>query len=340
MLTDEQCESLRQRILSYRDCADIPSEEDLMTLLDRTLSVLESESADYRPSASDGSAGGLLDFSRMEECPVVIVPDLHARPDFIINLIHCSFCGESMLSALAHDRLFIICVGDGVHAESPVEARERWISSYKEWSENGIIDSCTMREEMADCFATMMAVMELKNAFPQRFHFLKGNHENILNQEGGGDHPFRKYALEGAMVKEFVDSVYGDAVLHLINCFETALPIVALFRDFGISHAEPFRPYLREEIINYHDNGDLILDFTWTGNDQAESDSCARQFSLLSGREDDGKSLWFGGHRPVDGKYNLRQNGRYVQIHNPLEMNIAVVSSAERFNPEEDIISI
>lgn len=339
MLTEEQCEGLRLRIQSYRDCCRLPSEEELVSLLDRTVSTLENESSSYRPKATDGSAGGLLDFS-YDNLPVVIVPDLHGRPDFLIQLMQCSFERESLLSALAKGKLYVVCVGDGVHTESPVESRDRWICSYKEWVENGNINCEPMQQEMMDCFSTMMAVMELKNAFPEHFHFLKGNHENILNKEGGGDHPFRKYALEGSMVKEFVDELYGDVVLHLINCFETNLPIVALFRDFGISHAEPFRPYTRNEIVNYHDNGDLILDFTWTANDQAEENSSVRQFSILSGKEDDGTSLWFGGHRPVDGTYNLRQNGRYIQIHNPMEMNIAVVCSAESFNPDEDIISV
>ncbi|MBR1912165.1 MAG: metallophosphoesterase [Treponema sp.] len=337
--TSEQCESLRRTIASYRDNDRLPSEEELIALLDRTISTLESESVDYRAQASDGSAGGLLDFSA-DTLPVIIVPDLHARPDFIVQLLDCTFEGMSLLSALATGRLYVVCVGDGVHTESPVDSRDRWIRSYQEWMERGNINSEPMQQEMKDCFSTMMAVMELKNAFPKHFHFLKGNHENILNKEGGGDHPFRKYALEGAMVKEFVGEQYGDAVLHLMNCFETNLPIVAVFRDFGISHAEPMRPYARNEIVNYHDNGDLILDFTWTSNDQAEENSCARQFCLLTGKEDDGISLWFGGHRPVEGKYKLRQNGRYIQIHNPMEMNIAVVASAQSFNPDEDIISI
>ncbi|MCR5762094.1 MAG: metallophosphoesterase [Treponema sp.] len=339
MLTEEQCECLRLKIQSYRDCNKLPSEEELMALLDRTVSTLENESQDYREKAFDGSAGGLLDFSSAS-LPVIIVPDLHGRPDFMIQLLQCTFEGESLLSALAHEKLYVVCVGDGVHTESPIESRDRWIRSYREWTENGNINSEPMQQEMKDCFSTMMAVMELKNAFPEHFHFLKGNHENILNKEGGGDHPFRKYALEGSMVKEFVDTLYGDAVLHLINCFETNLPIVALFHDFGISHAEPFRPYERDEIVNYHNNDDLILDFTWTANDQAEEDSCARQFCILSGKEDDGMSIWFGGHRPVNGSYNLRQNGRYVQIHNPMEMNVAIVASAENFNPEHDIISV
>ena len=51
--------------------------------------------------------------------------------------------------------------------------------------------------------------------------------------------------------------------------------------------------------------------------------------------------LWFGGHRPVkDGKYLLRQDGTYLQLHNPNEMNVAIVVPEKKFNPEIDIKSV
>ena len=90
MLTEEQCEGLRLRIQSYRDCCRLPSEEELVSLLDRTVSTLENESSSYRSKATEGSAGGLLDFS-YDNLPVVIVPDLNGRPDFLIQLMLCSF---------------------------------------------------------------------------------------------------------------------------------------------------------------------------------------------------------------------------------------------------------
>ena len=51
--------------------------------------------------------------------------------------------------------------------------------------------------------------------------------------------------------------------------------------------------------------------------------------------------LWFGGPRPVkDGKYLLRQDGTYLQLHNPNEMNVAIVVPEKKFNPEIDIKSV
>ncbi len=345
MLTQEELHALKVRILSFRENSELPEADDLSALLNRTISIFE-KGGTYRPSARDGSAGGLLDFCAgssglQNNIPVIIVPDLHARPDFLINLICCKIKGQFVLDALNEGNLIVVCVGDGVHSESPDADQMRWMSSFDSWK-NRQFDNPSMRQEMHLTLATMMTVMELKCAFPKYFHFLKGNHENVLNYEGLGDHSFRKYAMEGEMVKDFVSDYYNDAVLHLIHCFEYLLPIVAVFDKFCISHAEPCSFYSRDDIINYHDEtiqNDVVLNFTWTGNDEATEGSVEELYSHLTGSNGQ-KALWFGGHRPIDGKYLFRQNGHYIQIHNPMEMNVVYVRPDIDFNPSTDIISI
>ena len=51
--------------------------------------------------------------------------------------------------------------------------------------------------EAKDCFCTLCALLLLKINFPQNFHFLKGNHENIYNITENGDFAFKKIADEG-----------------------------------------------------------------------------------------------------------------------------------------------
>ena len=100
--------------------------------------------------------------------------------------------------------------------------------------------------------------------------------------------------------------------------------------------------FTRDEIINYHDENlrdEVVLAFTWTPNDGAEEGSVASIFAELSGRKAE-DALWFGGHRPVEGKYALRQDGHYVQIHNPDEMNVAYISADRPFNLDKDIIPL
>lgn len=331
---------MRSRIQSYRNSRELPQEELLTGLLNRVLTVYENEDSSYRPLARNGEAGGLLDFTG-KSLPVVIVPDLHARPDFLLHLLSCKIKGKEVLDALNEGSIIVICVGDGVHTERLEQDYRRWLESFAFWQQ-GKIDCPSMREEMRLCLATVMAVMELKIAFPAHFHFLKGNHENMMNIEGMGDHAFRKFAMEGEMVKDFMQEVYGDAVLHLMRCYETSMPIVAAFDRFCVSHAEPAYVFSRDEIINYHDEqlrDEVVLAFTWTPNDGAEEGSVASMFAGLTGGQPE-EALWFGGHRPVEGKYALRQEGHYVQIHNPDEMNVAYISADRPFNLEKDIIPL
>ena len=338
MLSPEKLQALRAALVSYRNSAQLPGEDCLSRLLDVTIGTLEGEPPEYRPPADDGKPGALLDFSG-NDLPAIIVPDLHARPDFLIRLMDCPFGAGTVLSALNQGAVNVICVGDGVHTENMTWAYARWKESLLSW-ERGSVDCAGMRAEMHDGFATMMGVASLKNAFPRCFHFLKGNHENILNREGGGDHPFRKFAFEGEMVRSFIHAVYGDVLLHLIHCFECVLPLVVIGGRFGVSHAEPFTAYSRDEIINGRADAQLVHDFTWTANDEALEGSVRSQFAQLNAAGDAARMRWFGGHRPIEGKYFLRQDGAFVQIHNPNEMNVAFVPPDREFCLERDIVAV
>ena len=121
--------------------------------------------------------------------------------------------------------------------------------------------------------------------------------------------------------------------------FEASLPLLAVGDSFLISHAEPRRLYPRERVINYRGDDEVIFDFTWTGNGEAENGSVEAMLEEYLGVDADG-ALYFGGHRPVGELYGLRAGGRYVQIHNPDMYIAAVLSSGRNPDPERDIIVI
>ena len=50
--------------------------------------------------------------------------------------------------------------------------------------------------------------------------------------------------------------------------------------------------------------------------------------------------MYLGGHRCVKTLYELRQNGLYVQIHNPGNENVALIYKDKKFNPDEDIVGV
>lgn len=340
MYSFEELNRIKSEIFSFQNKVDFPSEQEMMTFLDNAIDLLEREK-ENRPLSDKSYPGALLDFTK-ENRAVIVIPDLHGRYEFLLKLLdkQIDIDGESFLSvldALNKEKIFIICVGDGIHSEG--RAYDRWISSYDDF-QKGVYAGSSMQEEMIENLVTMEIVITLKKYFSSSFHFLKGNHENILNEEGNGNLPFRKFAQEGCMVKRFVHQVFGEAVLYLIDCWEKSLPLCALFKNFAISHAEPAFVFSKEKLINYKENPDVIHALTWTSNDTATKNSVYKLLKEFSLDIDDENYFWIGGHRPVEGKYELRQDGHYIQIHNPNEMNFALISKDGKFDPETNIISV
>lgn len=322
--------------------SSLPSHDSLFALADSCVTALESESADYRPRAKNGECGALLDFTKSEPLPLVVVPDLHARLDFFARLLgfvlpenFIGGPGVTVESALGQKILRVVCVGDILHSEA--RGRERWQKAWIDFS-RGVCDGPAMTEEMSEGFGLLAAVMECKRANPEFFHILKGNHENITNKRGGGDFPFCKFTDEGQMTTDFARAVYGDDILHLVSCFERALPLAAAFPNCVVSHAEPQFAMSRERIINARSSDEDVRALTWTANDEADDGSVRSILDELCGGADG--AVYIAGHRPVRGAFALRQGGKFVQIHNPDREQIALVRAGGLFNPSQDIVAV
>lgn len=338
MLLKDQLTQFRESLFELTQPLTLPSEENLIGSLEEGISVLEHEKTFYRRPDSKDRSGGLLDFTGLD-LPAVLVPDIHGRYEFLLSLIDFKppFAkGKTLLELLNSHEVIVVCVGDALHSE--YRGRDRWNESY-EYFEQGNTTSLPMQEEMKENLAVTMLLVKLKKCFAENFHFLKGNHENILNEHGGGNLPFYKYANEGEMTRCFIRDFYSDAVLHLMSLWEKKLPLCAAFRNFCVSHAEPACFYKKKQIVNCYDSEDVILDLTWTNNDEADALSVSRLFHELTGKSEK-DALWFSGHRPVEGNFFWRQNKSLVQFHNPSLMNIAVIELDKKFNPEKNIISV
>ncbi len=315
----------------------------LLSLLEAGISVLESESSDYRPVADDGKSGGLLDFtdSAFHSRPVIIVPDLHGRGNFLLDLLDYNLSGKSILELLESGEVLVCCVGDIFHSEN--RGRQRWKEAFLQ-SNGGNYVNEPMTEEMKENLSLLEMILSLKSAFASHFHILKGNHENVLNEDHRtkyGNVPFRKFCDEGNMVAEFLQHKYDDLILHEISFFEKSLPVCAAFKNCVVSHAEPADFFTRNEIINYHENGSMLtFALTWTANDAAKSGTVEHMFKELLSEKECKHAVYLSGHRPVLGKYALRQNGQLVQIHTPDLEQIAIIRTEKQFNPESDIIEV
>ena len=206
----------------------------------------------------------------------------------------------------------------------------------------GYRDHALMDAEMRESLGVMEMAMRVKCAFPAAFHFLKGNHENVANEQGRGNHPFIKFAAEGEMVAAYVMRFLGEDFMRGVYRYEHNLPLLAMGRGFLVSHGEPRRPFTRRELVEYRQLEEVVEGLTWTDNGAAEPGSVRNMLELHLGELDaDGRrSLYFGGHRPVPGLYATRQAGRYVQFHNPGRQVVALIQDEGVIDLDRDIREI
>lgn len=322
-----------KELLHIAQRSSLPDAEMYLALLSEVSRVLDNEDPAYRPRDEKNRPGGLL---RLFDRPTIVVPDLHGRMWFLLHVLNYRpFHDQPVISLLRQRDVQLVCVGDGFHAESRGAAR--WKKAFQEFAGHYKRHKA-MDEEMRESLGLMEIVIRLKIAFPDSFHFLKGNHENILNEEGRGNHPFRKFAYEGEMVKEWVQQFYGLDFLESFAEFEHQLPLIAADGTFMISHAEPERFFAKEEVIRYREYDDVVLGLTWTPNEGAEEGSVGKMLAEYC--SDPEEALYFGGHRPVPGRYRLRAGERYVQFHNPSTHSIALLEPGRIVDPERDIIEL
>jgi hypothetical protein len=335
------------RALELAEARALPARRELAAAVEAAKAALEGEAPSLRPRDSLGRPGGLL---LLPELPTVLVPDLHARPAFLASLFGwrpilsgraaggASGRKESLASLLKSGEASLVCLGDLFHSESG-GARERWMRAYDEYS-SGWAARAAMDEEMGLALATARIVLEAKAAFPRHFHCLKGNHDNIADEEGRGDHSFYKFAAEGEMVASWFRSTYGSRLLGRYRELELDLPLLALGGRFAASHAEPAFALDREDVVEYRSRPDVVEALIWTPNDGAMPGSVARSLDALFGEEATEGLLWFAGHRPAGGRYALRANGRFVQFHEPGSRRVALLEPGRDPDPDRDIVDI
>ncbi len=336
MYSQEQYNTLRSRLLEIYLRKQPPGPEDYLKILNNINSVLLNEDEQIRPHDSSGLPGGIVYLKK--SIPTIIVPDIHARMDFFLNIIFWKDRDdETNLQKVASDKLQIICVGDGVHAEK--RAAKRWAKAYKEFIDD-YADHESMDEEIRESLGLMEMVMEVKSNYPSNFHFFKGNHENIKNEEGGGNFPFVKFSYEGPMMVHYIRKFYGEEFLEQYYKFEKNLPLFAVGKNFLVSHAEPISFFSSEQIIEYRRNPDVVEGLTWTADGSASDGSVQQMLDYYIGSEEERKSsYYFGGHRPVKDLFNPRAEGRYIQLHNPDKFIIAKIGE-EPIDLKRDIVEL
>lgn len=272
----------------------------------------------------------------LPDSPVLILPDLHTRTAFLASALawRPEGQGPSMAELLERGEASMLCLGDIFHSEGELGSRS-WKAALREYA-GGWERSGAMDEEMGRALSCLELLLRAKEAFPRNFHCLKGNHDNIVNEDAHGDHGFYKFALEGEMASSWFGLRYGLELQAEYRCLELSLPLAARGRRFVASHAEPAFALSATDIVEYRSRPEVVEALIWTPNEGAEPGSVAASLSALLGAEAEG-SRWFGGHRPVQGLFALRQEGRYVQFHNPERHVVAFIPPGGRPDPERVI---
>lgn len=324
-------ETISKSILEAFLRKKLPDSGKYLERVDAASAALDAEGGQKRPLDSLGRPGGLIYLDM--GLPTILLPDLHARTDFLVSvLLQPLPDGLTVLDALSRGTLQILCLGDGFHAEA--RALDRWKRAYAEFA-GGYRKHSAMDQEMRESLALMEMVLLCKAAFPVNFHFLKGNHENVLNEEGNGNHPFRKFAAEGMMVTEYLSKFYGRDFLERYAGFENRLPLFAVGTRFLASHAEPQKPYSERALIDARQDPEVILGLTWTDNGAADPGSVSELLDRFHPKYP--AARFFTGHRIIRGMYKERSGGRHLQIHNPDKFITAWIMPSRDFDPDLDI---
>ncbi|PIN69804.1 hypothetical protein COV93_03950, partial [Candidatus Woesearchaeota archaeon CG11_big_fil_rev_8_21_14_0_20_43_8] len=248
----------------------------------------------------------------------IIVPDLHARRNMLLQILkQTNDEGKTNFELLKEGKVNIILLGDGMHAEG--RAEYRWEQAAIDIVKND--DYSKVNAEMVESLNMMKMIMDLKATFPDSFHYIRGNHDEL---EGG----FRKYGSyymgEAMMVLGWMEEKFGDDFIQDYKRFEGSLPLMAIGNNFVASHAGPMTESAQSALTYPTDwisgikekDPAVIHGLTWTDNSEIDDDLVEMTLDKFDAE------YWVIGHRPVNqdngGIYNnYKLIGSLVQINDP-----------------------
>ncbi|MGI6103315.1 MAG: hypothetical protein ACOYBJ_01700 [Patescibacteria group bacterium] len=194
-----------------------------------------------------------------------------------------------------------------------------------------------MEQELIRSLGLMKMVMELKATYPERFHFIRGNHDFI----NGG---FTKYANESEDFRAAITTHFGADFVERFAHFEEQLPLMVTSPRFVASHTAPDAPLTRLEITTRTAsasgvNPQVRKGLTWTDNTKGESSEAAVRQTLQNVGANP-RTPWIIRHRQVsqnDGRFGTQFDGQLVQINNPKQWVVGLVPTGRAFEPDTDI---
>ena len=318
--------------------ANAPATNSLLINLKQlaTNSKVESGST-YLPSLKAATAilrkgSGIV--TLQPDVETLVVSDLHARRDFLMEVLQAKRGGVTVLELLRQGKINVVLVGDAVHSEVSANWPHIWDVDYDQ----------KMNAEMARNLNIMKMIMDLKAEFPDNFHYIRGNHDEINGT-------FTKYANEGYKVRKWMEKTYGKDFVAQWAAFEDALPILAIGKtaqqSFVISHTVPNEVLgynqinRRDPAITVEPNGESGL--LWTDNTRMLDNQLTTAIrGTLRNLGLPENSQWIIGHRDVDKGtlYRSQLGGQLVQINDKQQHLVALIPTATRFDPKVNVTSL
>jgi hypothetical protein len=215
MLNEEKGERLAclQRVLEIfgGPLKPLPKAEAL-ALIKLVNGLMEQEV--FRPRDSRGLPGGLLMLPA--ELTPIVVADLHAQVDnLLVILSHNGF-----LSSLEQGEACLVIIGDAVHSE-----RDRAL------------------DKMSGSMLMMDLIFRLKLRFPERFFFVRGNHDSFSEDVGKGGVP------QGLLWRRALRKTRGKEYRSEMQRYYDLLPYVVVAPDFLATHAAPPRSKITTDML-------------------------------------------------------------------------------------------
>lgn len=257
----------------------------------------------------------------------LVIPDLHGRRDYLVRVLtrRDPQTGARYASLLRRGELQVVLLGDGMHTERAA----RWARAERDPR------GPAMRQEAAESLGTMKLVMELKAAHPEHFHYLKGNHDNILDERRRGNWPVSKHTEqgEGALTRSYLEGRFGGGLVERWQRFESLLPVVAVGNGFALAHSGPERVARRRAIQRRQ--ATAVENFTWTdltGRGAQQARMARQQLRELGVPE----GFFLAGHREAP---RVRRQGQFFQLNSADQMYFAVLEPGRAFDPARDLFN-
>ena len=277
----------RNKLYRLREIFGNPIEllapDEAIELLRKVNKILEREK--YRPRDKEGRPGGVINLP--DDSSVIIVGDLHAKPDNLLVVLS----QNNFLEALDAGCASLVILGDAVHP-----------------------DGDTALDEMETSMLIMDLILKLKVCFPEQVFYLRGNHDSYAEE-------IAKHGIpQGVLWEKALKKQRGKEYRKEMSRFYELLPYVAYSSHFAACHAAPpVSSTSLDKIINIRKNPKLRRELANNRLRQANRPSGYAKSDVKRFRKclDLGKKTpVIVGHTPLSIDDTLWENVGEIENHN------------------------